>query len=108
MAPYELRTYRLRNVTLTRIKLEADSDYHLILTDGTNELIAEIPEPACMDSSSPFFTRVQQARRAFDAKHPATRRFQEINQTVSLTGVGFFDFAHGQTGMAPTTSSCIR
>ncbi|HEU5269390.1 MAG TPA: hypothetical protein VFU36_05640 [Jatrophihabitans sp.] len=41
------------------------------------------------------------ARTEFDAKYTATGSFQTANVAVTVTGVGFFDFDHGQTGVAP-------
>ena len=37
------------SATLTEFKLEADSDYHLVLSDGAGHtMISEIPDPACV------------------------------------------------------------
>ena len=90
------------DATLTQYKLENDSDYHLIIQDAAgNTMIAEIPDPACVAASSPFFNLIQSARAQFDAKYTATSSFQTANIPVRLSGVGFFDFLHGQTGVAP-------
>ena len=43
----------------------------------------------------------EKARGQFDAKYTATGSFQTANVPVTITGVGFFDFQHGQTGVAP-------
>jgi len=64
-------------------------------------MIAEIPDPACVGAGSPFTTGVQNARATFDARYTATTSFQTANVPVRLIGVGFFDFLHGQTGVAP-------
>ena len=95
-------TLFLVDATLVQYKLENDSDYHLVLKDGQgNTMIAEIPDPACVGSSSPFAAGIQNARSEFDAKYMATTSFQTANIPVELKGVGFFDFNHGQTGVAP-------
>jgi hypothetical protein len=101
VAPQELQTFQLRDATLTMFKLESDSDYHLILSDGSRTMIAEIPSPACVGSTSPFLSMIRSARAAFDARFTATTSFQTANATATLTGVGFFDFIHGQAGVAP-------
>lgn len=99
--PTEATVYRL-SATLTQYKLEADSDYHLVLSDGAGHtMIGEIPDPACVGASSPLLTSVQKARSEFDAKYNATGSFQTANVPVTVTGVAFFDFLHGQTGVAP-------
>jgi len=101
VAPFELATYRVRDVTLTRYKLETDSDYHLVISDGVNTMIAEIPAPDCVDAASPLLPGIRIARAAFDANFVATTVFQTTNTIATVEGVGFFDFFHGQTGVAP-------
>ncbi|MBU6198231.1 MAG: PKD domain-containing protein [Xanthomonadaceae bacterium] len=64
-------------------------------------MIAEIPDPACVGAGSPFAADIQNTRGQFDAKYTATTSFQTANIPVQLTGVGMFDFLHGQTGVAP-------
>lgn len=99
--PTETTVFRLQ-ATLTEYKLEADSDYHLVLSDSSgNTMIAEIPDPACVGSTSPLLTSIQKARSEFDAKYTPTGTFQTANVPVTVTGVGFFDYLHGQTGVAP-------
>jgi hypothetical protein len=99
--PTETTVYRL-SATLTQYKLEADSDYHLVLDDKAGHtMIAEIPDPACVGAGSPLLSSVQKSRGTFDAKYTATGSFQTANVPVTVTGVGFFDFQHGQTGVAP-------
>lgn len=99
--PTETTVFQL-HATLTEYKLEADSDYHLVLGDGSGHtMIAEIPDPACVGSASPLLTSIQKARSEFDAKYTPTGTFQTANVAVTVTGVGFFDFLHGQTGVAP-------
>jgi len=90
------------DATLVEYKLETDSDYHLVIQDAAgNTMIAEIPDPACVGAGSPFATLIQSARQDFDAKYSTTTSFQTANIPVQLIGVGFFDFLHGQTGVAP-------
>jgi hypothetical protein len=101
VSPFETTVWVL-NATLTQYKAENDSDYHLVLSDASgNTLIAEIPLPACVGSGSPFLSKITSARAAFDAKFTATGSFQTANIPVQITGVGMFDFLHGQTGVAP-------
>ena len=62
----EFRTYTL-HATLTLYKTEKDQDYHLVLTDsGGNTMIAEIPDPSCVPSKSPFHSLVASARKKFE------------------------------------------
>jgi hypothetical protein len=99
--PTETTVFQL-HATLTEYKLEADSDYHLVLNDGSgHSMIAEIADPACVGSGSPLTSSIQKARGEFNAKYNPTTSFQNANVPVTVTGVGFFDFLHGQTGVAP-------
>jgi hypothetical protein len=101
VSPYETTVWVL-NATLTQYKLEDDSDYHLVLSDASgNTLIAEIPLPACVGSSSPFLSKITSARNTFNSRYTPTGSFQTANIPVQITGVGMFDFLHGQTGVAP-------
>jgi len=101
VAPTETTIYTI-SATLTQYKLESDSDYHLVIQDASgNTMIVEIPSPNCVGAGSPFGTGIQASRSAFDARYTATTSFQTANIPVQVKGVGFFDFLHGQTGVAP-------
>jgi hypothetical protein len=90
------------NATLTKYKLESDSDYHLVIDDGAGHtMIAEVPIPSCVGSGSPFAGGISTARAEVDARLSVTTSFQTASIPVQVKGVGFFDFAHGQTGAAP-------
>ena len=89
------------HATLTAYKRETDSDYHLALVDDQgNTMIAELVDPHCLGGSrwSPQITAV---RAAFDGRFTAGSRYRTTNVPVTLSGIGFFDKAHGQRGMAP-------
>ena len=99
--PTETTVFQL-HATLTEYKLESDSDYHLVLSDGSGHtMISEVPDPNCVGSSSPLLASIQHARAEVDAVYTPTGSFQTANVAVTVTGVGFFDFLHGQTGVAP-------
>jgi hypothetical protein len=100
IAPTEDQAFRMTDVTLTGFKLESDSDIHLILSDGTHTMNAEIPAPACVNSGSPFAAAIARVRQIFTAKHTPGSSFTNVNETISLVGVGFFDAPHGQKGGA--------
>lgn len=99
--PTETSVFTL-NATLTEYVLEDDSDYHLVLQDANGRtMIAEIPLPSCVGQSSPFLPSISTARAEFNTKFTATTTFKTANIPVQITGVGFFDVLHGQTGVAP-------
>ena len=96
----EMQVYRL-NATLVQYKQENDSDFHINLSDGAGHtMITEIPSPSCV-SGGPWASQISAARAAFNAKYTASGSYQAANVPVVITGVGFFDLLHGQTGVAP-------
>lgn len=99
--PGEHTTYQLTGTLLVSAKLEADSDYHLVLqSPGGQHMIAEIPDPACA-AGSLVINQLTSDRASFDATFGAPARgFTMINRHVTITGVAFFDVLHGQTGVA--------
>ena len=100
-APTETQVWELRDVHLSWDKLEDDSDYHLVVSDGSGSMIVEVPYPGCVTPSSPFSCTITHARHEVEQYvHPGTSA-SFPSYTVSLVGVGFFDEIHGQTGVAP-------
>jgi hypothetical protein len=107
------------DVTLQEYGRETDGDYHMVLADAQgNTMIGEIPNPGDVSSQSYFITQITGARTAFDthfneveditAPSPqadpvpdSTIAFREVGIPVTVTGLGFFDFPHGQRGVAP-------
>jgi SH3 domain-containing protein/excalibur calcium-binding domain-containing protein len=88
--------------TLIMYKQEDDSDYHLVISDeDDNTMIVEIPSPDCVGNNSPFLVGIALARMQFDDQFTATSSPDEVSIPVQVTGVGFFDSLHGQTGVAP-------
>jgi hypothetical protein len=87
----ELSVYRVV-ATVTATINEDDGDIHLVLTgDDGATMIAEAPEPACSINA--------RDRRAINTARIAAQDVR-VGQKVIATGVGFFDFAHRQTGHA--------
>lgn len=101
--------------TLTAYRAEADGDYHMVIADEAGRtMIAEIPKPGDIVGRSNFADRIAGARRAFDDHFqigedplrptpPGARvsAFHVVSVRVTLVGLGFFDFGHGQRGVAP-------
>jgi hypothetical protein len=101
VAPAETTVYVIR-ATMTLYKLETDVDYHIVVQDENGAtMVTEIPCPCCVAGGSPFTAGIANARQEFDAHLTATTFFQSVTIPVQITGVGFFDFIHGQTGVAP-------
>jgi hypothetical protein len=87
--------------TLLRYKLESDGDLHLVVADGAGRaLIVEIADPSCATASR-FRSEITTVRRQFLARFNPTSSFKTTHTPVRVRGVGFFDFQHGQSGVAP-------
>ncbi|HVT11640.1 MAG TPA: hypothetical protein VHE55_05195 [Fimbriimonadaceae bacterium] len=103
--PVEKTAYTI-DAKLIRYKLEEedDQDFHIVITDYKNPgltMIVEIPDPRAVDPSSPWRDQIAKARQVFeDAFHPISR-FTRRTAHLRITGIGFFDFLHGQSGVAP-------
>jgi hypothetical protein len=101
----ERTTYRVR-ASLLEMKLEDDSDIHLVIADPSKRratVIAEFPAASCMAGASRIArTKMRRARNALVAACGSpSRSFKRLVGTATISGVGFFDQIHGQTGVAP-------
>lgn len=126
----EMRVVRL-NAHLIQWRLEGDQDYHLVLTDDTenftpghgkptgHSLVGEIPSPDCLSGSSgefgtqsPFLNvagnpqlGIAVARSQLDDAFPNSDLTGGWNDgggaRVEIVGVQFFDRPHGQVSRAP-------
>jgi hypothetical protein len=103
----ERTVYRVTG-RLIAAKVEDDSDIHFVIQDPRTGrmMIAELPALGCtVGSARHARVLMQQARVAFlSACHdPGASDFTEYDPRsgAAITGVGFFDFFHGQRGVAP-------
>ncbi len=97
----EDKTYKIV-CDITIKKNESDNDFHLVLSDGTNTLIGEIPDPACSAAASSAYVNQYIATRNFVNAHIASGNVNNVNiGSVTVIGVAFIDPPHGQTGAAP-------
>ena len=76
---------------VTLIRPEDDQDLHVVLRKGRKHMIAEAPAWSCTRKAK-LYRRQQMAR---------ARQRVRICRRARVTGVAFFDFKHGQTGVAP-------
>ena len=90
--PVEFTMYKV-TATLTSVYQEHDLDQHMSITDGSNHMLAELPDTGC-DSGSIFASQIANA-------HAQLAAWSGHSQTVELTGVGFFDGVTGQSDQAP-------
>jgi hypothetical protein len=100
VAPTEETIYSV-TATLIAFKAEDDSDYHLVLSDEEGRtIIAEIPSPGCSGGGA-FAQDIATARSVFESRLTASSQFRTVAIPVEVRGIGFFDFLHGQQGVAP-------
>jgi len=110
------RTVFTIDADILRYKLETDDhDYHIVIRDHDDfraedppiesgrrrTMVVEIPEEAVVIASSPWRKSIAAARREFTSLFHPHSRFTYRVIHARITGVGFFDFIHGQSGAAP-------
>ncbi len=113
-APTETTVWQLTGVRVVAFKEEADSDIHAELQSvlpGHPTMIAEFPLASCITANRDPAVAAQQARigtaRATFLSYlqhkgiMLTGSYQTVNFQATIQGVGFFDFNHGQRGVAP-------
>jgi hypothetical protein len=88
--PFEHHVYTV-TAAVVLDRPEDDSDLHVVLQHGGDHMIAEAPSPSC--DSHATARRRRQMRVA--------RSHVRLCARARVTGVAFFDFDHGQTGVAP-------
>ncbi|HET7152342.1 MAG TPA: T9SS type A sorting domain-containing protein [Candidatus Kapabacteria bacterium] len=105
----EMHTYRVV-CYLKKFKLESDGDVHLVIQDTGNAsftMIAEIPDSLCPDAiaggHAEDFASARLSLIAMTGDIPDSSSFIYLDPAplVVLTGVGYYDPPHGQTGKAP-------
>lgn len=85
--PLEQHTYTV-TAKVDKVKKEWDGDYHIRLTNGTNYLICEMPNPMCEYAS----------KSAYVAQYNKVKAVVENNdlenKIITITGVAFIDIDH--------------
>lgn len=101
IGPIETQTYKVRAYMID-YKPEEDGDFHIVIADvedASKTMIAEIPSPDCAGACASG--HVEEFRKARAVIMGLSDKFPHVAVAVVVTGVGFFDFLHGQTGAAP-------
>jgi len=89
--PFERHVYRV-HAAVTLVREADDFDLSLVLQDAKRRhMTADAPLPACAPGATAYRRKQMAKARA------AVRRCSK----GVVTGVAFFDFKHGQTGVAP-------
>ncbi len=94
----ELKTYKIE-CTIDEFLYEDDGDVHLVLKSGNETMIGEIPFPYYPTADqSGFKSKFKKARKQFHKIVDNDKNYK--TKTVIITGVGFIDKEHDQTGRA--------
>ena len=102
----ETTNYRVA-ARLVEMKLEEDRDIHLVIavpSAPSKTMITEFPDTTCNGAaSSPKKAAMARARSRLirACGEPSSSSFRHLTGSATLTGIGFFDIPHGQTGVAP-------
>jgi hypothetical protein len=86
---------------ITQYRLEPDGAIHLILFDARAYMIAEMPSPLCLPSTARNRQTLLDVRKMFESRcGVATPTWRNLGAVVSISGVGLWDYPHGQRGHA--------
>jgi len=103
----ETQVYSISCFIVGYKKESNDKDIHIIIEDiDTDEtMVAEIPSPECFEiQNTSRYLLFKQLHDWFDSNIglPSNSKFTYLEKHIPVTiiGVGFFDFKHGQKGMA--------
>jgi hypothetical protein len=101
---FEDTVYQL-NCHLIEIKLESDQDIHCVISTIGNTaetMVAEVVNPECPNIvNTSRYNQFKILRDWIVSTYNPTTSFKQIGVDVQITGVGFYDFLHGQTGIPP-------
>ena len=105
VAPTELTVFTIQ-ARLVEFKREDDRDVHVVVASLDNPaetMIVEFVDPACTEvQNDQLRGEMTAARQQLQEMCGGIKtKFTACPITVEIRGVGFFDFIHGQTGVAP-------
>jgi hypothetical protein len=89
--------------TIVAFVREDDKDIHLIIVDNAKDsMIAEIPSTECAEVAASAYASDFDAASQWVTTNLGTPStdFKNVNKAVTITGVLFQDFNHGQDGHA--------
>ncbi len=101
--PLEDSVYQI-DCKLVRYKLEDDGDVHCVITANGNidTMVSEICDPQCPNiAQTSRFAELTTLRNWFVSNYHPSTSWQYPNLNIRITGVGFYDFQHGQIGIPP-------
>lgn len=98
--PFETTTYEIEG-TLKSIVHRKDGDYYCVVEDDKgNKAIVEVPDPK-LCKGSPVEKDIAAARKTLEDHYHPTDETKEVNDKVTIEGVGFL--STGRPGSGNTT-----
>ncbi len=95
---FERQVWRV-SAQVVQFKLEGDSDIHLILFGQAKYMIAEMPLASCLPKTTRDRKAIVAARARFVSRcGQPSPTWQSLGAVGYISGVGFWDFPHGQSG----------
>jgi hypothetical protein len=102
----EMRTYRIHGDIIKAIR-EPDHDVHFIVSvpgKPLRSMVVEFPDVACDGAAQSYKkSKIAQARAAMfaDCGDISSSDWTYLSGTATITGIGFYDESHGQSGASP-------
>ena len=91
-APFETSTWRVK-ATIESIELKKDGDFYMVMRgEKGGETVVEVPDPKTC-KGSPFEADITKTRKELEDKFHPTKDKKTVNETASVTGVGFLGFS---------------
>lgn len=104
IGPFETTVYKM-DAKLKSIVHRKDGDYYMVVTGKSGaEAVVEVPDPE-QCKSSPLYAEIKSTREELEKRfHPGDKP-TEVDQDVSVQGVGFYGFrgrpGSGTQGRSP-------
>ena len=98
--PTEVTLWQLTDVTLTELKIGVRQRLPPRHRRRLRDHDRRDPLSVCA-AASPWICFITRARSEIDSKYTVGTSPQNPAATITVRGVGFFDYKHGQTGVAP-------
>jgi len=89
IGPFETTTFEVEG-TIKNIKHEKDGDFYLVLQGKSGaQAVVEVPDPKlCI--GSPLLSKIRETRDALDSRYKPTDTPKDLNEKITIDGVGFF------------------
>lgn len=94
----EFHVYTI-DAVLDEVRPQGDEDYHLVVSSPghpDSQMVVEIADPACPGASTSTYEPAMTCVREWFDEHQDVL----VGKKLRFEGVGFYDRAHGQIGMA--------